>query len=77
VSFGDAQKAFEDPNAIVAFDQEHSSKQELRWWLLGKVGHRVMLVRYVHRSAGIIRIIGAGYWRTGKELYEKAQPKPK
>jgi hypothetical protein len=76
VSFGDAQKAFEDPKAIVAFDQEHSDKQELRWWFLGKVGHRVMLVRYVHRPIGILRIIGAGYWKIGKELYEKAQRKP-
>ena len=72
VPFTDAQMAFEDPRAVVAFDQEHSGKQELRWWLLGKVGHRVMLVRYTHRPHGLIRIIGAGYWRTGKEIYEKA-----
>ena len=75
VSFDVAQTAFADPNAIVAFDSEHSGSRELRWWLLGKVGNRVLLVRYTHRQNGKIRIIGAGFWRLGKELYEKAQRK--
>ena len=73
VSFDEAKKAFDDPHAVVAFDPEHSTQEELRWWLLGKVRDRVMLVRYTQRPSGIIRIIGAGYWRVGKEIYEKAQ----
>lgn len=73
VSFEEAEKAFEDPDAVVALDADHSAGGELRWWLLGKVGGRVLLVRYTHRPSGIIRIFGAGYWRIGKELYEKAQ----
>ena len=75
VSFVQAEKAFEDPCAVVAFDQDHSSARELRWWLLGKVSGRVMLVRYTHRPTGKVRIIGAGFWRVGKEIYEKAQRK--
>ena len=75
VSFEEAEKAFEDPDAVVAFDPDHSTKEELRWWLLGKVRERVMLVRYTQRPSGIIRIIGAGYWRIGKEIYEKAERK--
>lgn len=75
VQFVDAQRAFDDPSAIVAFDPEHRGGSELRWWLLGKVGTRVMLVRYTHRAGGVIRIIGAGYWKIGKELYEEAQRK--
>lgn len=75
VSFAQAEEAFEDPAAVVAFDQDHSGPQELRWWLLGKVEGRVMLVRYTHRPNGSIRIIGAGFWRVGKEIYEKAQRK--
>ena len=70
VDFSTAQQAFDDPRALVVFDEAHSDKRELRWWLLGKVDTRVMLVRYTHRPSGIIRIIGAGYWRQGKELYE-------
>ncbi|MEN9841268.1 MAG: hypothetical protein RL376_1068 [Verrucomicrobiota bacterium] len=65
-----AKHAFDDPHALVVFDPAHSDKRELRWWLLGKVDTRVMLVRYTHRPSGIIRIIGAGYWRQGKQLYE-------
>jgi uncharacterized DUF497 family protein len=70
VDFTEAQQAFADPRAIVVFDPAHGGKTELRWWLLGKVGARVMLVRYTHRTPGIIRIIGAGYWRKGKDYYE-------
>jgi uncharacterized DUF497 family protein len=73
VSFPEAQRAFDDPFAVVAFDEAHSPRggDELRWWVLGKVGSRVMLVRYTHRPNGFIRIIGAGYWEIGATIYEK------
>lgn len=71
VSFTEAQKAFEDPKALVLFDAAHSTRTELRWWLLGRVGARVMLVRYTHRPVGIVRLIGAGYWKEGRDYYEK------
>jgi uncharacterized DUF497 family protein len=73
VPFSEAQQAFDDPFALVAFDEAHSPRggHELRWWLLGKVGARVMLVRYTHRPGGIIRIIGAGYWEIGEKVYEE------
>jgi uncharacterized DUF497 family protein len=77
VTFNDARQAFADPDALVAFDEEHSTRHELQWWLLGKIGGRVLLVRYTHRPSGQIRIIGAGYWRAGKELYEKTQSQGK
>jgi uncharacterized protein len=75
VSFDEAKAAFDDPRAVVAFDPDHSTSKELRWWLLGKVRNKVMLVRYTQRPSEIIRIIGAGYWRGGKEIYEKAERK--
>ncbi len=31
-----------------------------------------MTVRFTYRE-NVIRIIGAGYWRRGKKIYEKAQ----
>lgn len=73
VPFSEAQRAFADPLAIVAFDEAHSprGRNELRWWLLGKVGRRVLLVRYTHRPNGVIRIIGAGYWEVGAKIYEE------
>ena len=70
VTFESAKQAFDDPQAIVVFDAEHSGKRELRWWLLGRVDLKVMLVRYTHRPGGVVRIIGAGYWRQGKDIYE-------
>ena len=70
VSFEEAKLAFSDAHAVVIYDEKHSDKLELRWWLLGKVESRVLLVRYTHRSEGVIRIIGAGYWRQGKKIYE-------
>jgi uncharacterized DUF497 family protein len=72
VSFEQAQTAFDDPDAIVALDAAHSSKQELRWWLLGKVEGKVLTVRYTHRPTGVIRIFGAAWWREGKKRYEEA-----
>ena len=70
VGFTEAQQAFADPQALVLFDPAHSSRVELRWWLLGKIGSRVMLVRYTHRPVGVVRIIGAGYWKEGRDYYE-------
>ena len=38
VDFTTAQQAFADPKSIVLFDDAHSTRYELRWWLLGRVG---------------------------------------
>ena len=70
VDFTTAQLAFADPRALVLFDSAHSTPQELRWWLLGKIGDRVLHVRYTHRPDGVIRLIGAGYWRSFHIHYE-------
>jgi uncharacterized DUF497 family protein len=70
VDFTTAQQAFADARALVLFDAAHSDHRELRWWLIGKVHGRVMLVRYTHRPGGIIRLIGAGYWRDARDTYE-------
>jgi uncharacterized protein len=36
----------------------------------GRVNGRVLTVRYTQRGQSI-RLIGAGYWREGREFYEK------
>jgi hypothetical protein len=46
------------------------SGDEKRFFCFGKVKGGVMTVRFTDRE-GIIRIIGAGYWRKGKKIYEK------
>lgn len=69
VSFFEAQHAFADPNRIIAEDLEHS-QQERRYYCFGQVSEGILTVRFVHRVQKI-RIIGAGYWRKGKAIYEK------
>jgi hypothetical protein len=70
VDFKEAQQAFADSRALALYDAAHSNWRELRWWLVGRVGARILLVRYTHRPSGVIRIIGAGYWRKGRDYYE-------
>lgn len=69
VSFFDAQFAFADPCRVIARDLTHSRTEE-RFYCFGKFGDGVLTVRFTYRS-GIVRIIGAGYWRKGKAVYEK------
>jgi uncharacterized protein len=69
VSFQDAQAAFSDPRRVIAKDLAHSETEE-RFFCIGKVGGGILTVRFTYRRR-VIRIIGAGYWRKGKAIYEK------
>jgi len=69
VSFALAQHAFFDHNRVILKDLGHSD-QETRYYCLGMVAGGVMTVRFTWRNEKI-RIIGAGYWRKGKKLYER------
>lgn len=73
IAFGLAQRAFLDPFRVIAEDIEHS-RGERRYFCFGRVEGGVMTVRFTWRS-GMIRIFGAGYWRKGKTIYEKANGK--
>ena len=69
VNFQTAQYVFIDPKRIVAEDLFHS-KVEKRYYCFGKVKGGILTVRFTYRNSRI-RIIGAGYWRKGKSIYEK------
>lgn len=71
VPFSDAQHVFLDSKRVIAQDLSHS-KTEARFYCFGKVGDGIMTVRFTYRN-DVIRIIGAGYWRKGKKIYEKHQ----
>mgnify|MGYP001591689587 CR=1 FL=1 len=71
VDFHTAAKAFRDPQRKIFTDSKHSWG-EPRYFCIGRVGNRVLTVRFVYR-AGKIRIIGAGYWRKGVQYYDKDQ----
>ena len=69
VSFALSQIAFLDRNRVILEDLEHSD-EEARYYCLGKVAGGIMTVRFTYRK-NKIRIIGAGYWRKGKRIYER------
>lgn len=70
VSIEVASTVFHDPQLVLAEDKAHSVR-ERRHFAFGRVGSGVLTVRFTIRGRRI-RMIGAGYWRKGKELSEKA-----
>ena len=69
VSFAEAQLAFLDPKRVIAEDLAHGSTEK-RYYCFGALGEGIMTVRFTYR-ASTIRIIGAGYWREGRRIYER------
>lgn len=69
IGFDTAQYEFIDPRRVIAEDIAHS-KKEKRYYCIGWVKGGVLTVRFTYRGKKI-RIIGAGYWRKGKKIYEK------
>ena len=69
LSFTLAQEAFLDPKRVIARDLKHS-KSEQRYYCMGRVDEGIVTVRFTFRGR-TIRIIGAGYWRQGRKLYEE------
>ena len=71
VSFFDAQYTFLDHNRVIAKDLNHSNDED-RYFCFGKdrEGKGILTVRFTYRNQRI-RIIGAGYWRRGKKIYEQ------
>ena len=69
VPFSLAQFAFADTKRVIAEDVAHS-KTENRYFCFGDVDGGILTVRFTYRG-NVIRIIGAGYWRKGKAIYER------
>jgi len=70
LSFYEAQGAFFDVRRVILLDVSHSSREK-RYFCIGKtVNGSIATVRFTVRN-GHIRIIGAGYWRKGKKIYEQ------
>jgi uncharacterized DUF497 family protein len=69
ISFALAQQAFLDPKRVIARDLKHSEAEQ-QYYCIGRVGEGIVTVRFTFRRR-TIRIIGTGYWRQGRRLYEK------
>ena len=67
--FALAQLAFADPCCVIAEDLDHSGDEE-RFYCFGMVRKGVLIVRFTYMGS-VIRIIGSGYWREGKKVYER------
>ncbi len=65
----EATEAFKDPDRTIAINEAHS-QEEQRFYLMGLVQGRVATIRFTYRG-NIVRLIGAGYWRKGRKIYEK------
>jgi uncharacterized DUF497 family protein len=68
LDFYTASICFLDPGRIIAIDEKHSLAEE-RLFCVGRIGRRVATVRFTRRGKRI-RIIGAGFWRSGRKIYE-------
>ena len=69
VSFEFAQLAFFDTRRIILTDEKHCAVEQ-RFYCIGKIDEGILTVRFTYRK-NVIRIFGAGYWRKGKQIYEK------
>ncbi len=69
VSFREALRVFGDPKRKIDRDDRHSS-EEPRFFCYRHAGRGILTVRFTYRN-GKIRIIGAGFWRKGRERYEE------
>jgi len=70
VSFEEAQRAFLDENLVLKEDKANSTDTERRFYCIGNNGNGILTVRFTIRDPNI-RIIGAGYWRKERKIYEK------
>jgi len=73
LDFKEATEAFRDPDRVVAVNERHSQKEQ-RFYLMGLIKGRVATIRFTYREP-YVRLIGAGYWRKGRKLYEKENKK--
>lgn len=69
IDFETAQYAFADHKRVILRDVTHSNNEE-RFYCVGRIDEAIVTVRFTMRDHKI-RIFGAGYWRKGKEIYEK------
>lgn len=71
ISFSTATQVFLDPMGFSNIDPKHSQDEE-RCLFFGKLAGDVLTVRFTFRGT-YVRILGAGFWRRGRKIYEKKE----
>lgn len=60
IAFEEAITVFDDPFALIAIDEKHSTKNELREWIIGEADFGIIVAIFTIREPGnIYRIISA------------------
>lgn len=60
IAFEQALTVFDDPFALIALDEKHSTPQEKREWIIGEADPGVLVVVFTLRSkSSVVRIISA------------------
>jgi uncharacterized DUF497 family protein len=74
ILFAQAIRAFDDPFALIAPDEEHSQEEE-REWILGEADPGVLVIIFTRREADdhqVLRLVSARKAnKKEKALYEK------
>lgn len=71
VSFTESVETFSDPNGFELDDVKHS-KNEMRFYWIGKTENGRVLTTWFTRKEEVIRIIGSAEWRKFRRLYYEA-----
>jgi len=74
VSFAEAVQVFDDPDAIVEFDEAHSFSEE-RFIIIGFSSRQLLLVIYAEKAEDTIRLISAR--KPSKEQQKEYEPEGK
>ena len=73
ISFGEAITAFDDPFALLAKDEKHSSEAEVRQYLLGESDKGILMVIFTVRNIRYRIISARKANRKERAWYEKAK----
>lgn len=73
ISFDLAITVFDDPNALIAPDEKHSTEHEIREWIIGLSDNGILVVIFTKRLDGrLYRLISARKAsRRERKLYEE------
>jgi hypothetical protein len=75
VEFTEAARAFDDPFALVAHDETHSTLDEVRWWLIGEADESVLVVVFTIRPPDDVRRLISARRANRRERYRYEESK--
>lgn len=68
INFAEAVETFSDPSGIAFVDKKHSKEEQRFYWVGKSSKGKILTTRYTRRGSKI-RIIGSAEWRKFRRLY--------